>query len=373
MMRVLQLVWDGVGTRKAMFAVLCLEILAASFVMSHSLGLVQDIALARKRMQHLQPFEEWYQLTDTASPEVFSRRAAAPDFEGRLASLANRIRQTPGVELVVLPKSQALVDTGASAVTVHLATPNIRDCFGIELQDGVWLDEADCTERVPVVAGSSLKGRYRIGQPLGERCYVCGILAPGSRVYDLGLGIAPISLDDMLIASPDPRLASGATLDAVLNSPIVRFRSAAARETIRAAARDLDLYDYRFWRLDQLLDSYVRDLHRQLAFESAIVATVLGYALSAFVFTVLRAVASRRKEFGVHLAYGASHLDFWVAVALEMAIAAAIGSALPLAVFRPPWAWAAAGGFAVAAVVLACIPAWALRRRTIPELLRGAL
>jgi len=273
----------------------------------------------------------------------------------------------------MLPKSQALIDAGASAVAVHLATPNIRDCFGIELQDGVWIDEADSVERVPVVAGFSLKERYRVGQPLGERCYVCGILAPGSRVYDLGLGVAPISLDDMLIAPPDARLASGATLDAVLNSPIVRFRSDSARETIRAAAQDLDLYDYRFWRLDQLLESYVRDLRRQLAFESAIVATVLGYALSAFVFTVLRAVASRRKEFGVHLAYGASHLDFWAAIALEVAIAAALGSAIPLAVFRPPWAWTVAGGFVVAAAALACVPAWALRRKTIPELLRGAV
>ncbi|MCX8007986.1 MAG: hypothetical protein N3B11_07765, partial [Coriobacteriia bacterium] len=366
MIRVLLLAWEGIKTRKTSFLLLSVEFLAASFVMCHVLGLAHDLASARERVRRFRPFEQWYQLSDRSDPEAFARRSASPDFADRLASVLLWMESRDDVEFVVVPKSQVSLG-GSAPVVAYAATPNIRTYFGLEMEEGVWLDKADRKQGTPVVAGHGLTGTYRLGQRIGEGAYVCGFLAKGSRVYDLGLAMNPIDLDGLLLVAPDSRVSDAGMLDAILNSPVVRLRSDTARSELAALADRLDIYEYRFWRLDEWLAHYAQQMTRQLAFEGGIVAVVLGYALSAFVFSVLRSVNSRRHEFGVHLAYGASRLAFWLAAAVEIAAAAGAGSAVPLAVFRPPWAWAMLAAAALLAMVLASIPAFVLARRTIPE------
>jgi hypothetical protein len=281
------------------------------------------------------------------------------------------LQKRDDIDLVVLPKSQVMLGDGQAAIAAYVVSPNVSRYFDVRLADGAWFDEADAERGTPVVIGHALADKYHVGDTLPGGCSVCGVLVPGARVYDLGFGMNPIEMDGMVLVPSSVEASHAGSLDAILNSPIVRFRTESARRELEQVVRQLDVYDYAFLRLDDWLARYSRYVLEQIALEGAIVAVVLLYALSAFVFTVLRSLASRRREFGVHLAYGASHADFWLAVGLELLAASYAGGALPLLVLRPPWWWAVAAGFCVTAALLAVIPARALKRRTIPELMRG--
>ena len=116
---------------------------------------------------------------------------------------------------------------------------------------------------------------------------------------------------------------------------------------------------------------YSEDLRGQISLYSSAAVIVLAFAVSAFLLGILRSISSRRREFGVHLAYGAGHAAFWMATSAELVLIVLIGCVIPLALINPPYWWAVAATFIATAFLLALAPAAVLARRSIPELVKG--
>lgn len=369
---IVQLFFDGLRCRTTALLVLLVQVLVASLVIAQALFLVDAISAASRRLEVFEPLSGWYQLNDTSQPAEFELMSASPEFETQLAQLLAWIGGNEDVELLVLPKTTVLADVGPEhAVPLHLVSRNLPRYFDLKLAEGVWLDAGRVDGRQPVVVGHSLADAYRPGDRLGDGFYIAGVLDADAQCFDIGAGMQPIPLDETLLTPFDGSLTDAGTLDGVLNGPVMRFRTDGARREMVEASASLGLYNYRFWRLDDFLRYYAQDLGDQIALYSAAAGVILAFALSAFLFGILRSISSRRREFGVHLAYGAAHTDFWLATSMEFVAVVVAGCVLPMALIGPPGWWAVAVAFLGAAFLMALAPAAALSRRSIPDLMRG--
>lgn len=368
----LHLLIDGIRTRTASLVILCVQVLVVSLVVSQVLFLVGDLRAASSRLRAFYPLSGWYQLNDTTDPAEFQAMLARPGFEPDLSQLIAWTRANEEIDLLVPPKTAIAVgDDPANTETVYLTSRNLAEYFELRVVDGAWPGEAETAGQRPVIVGHARRDRYSVGERISEGYYVAAVLEEGSTCYDVGAGMQPIPLDDMLITPFDGSATDAGTMDGVMNAPIMRFRTEASRNEFVRFATSLGLYEYRFWRLDDFLHYYSDDLRAQISLYSSAAAIVLAFAVSSFLLGILRSISSRRREFGIHLAYGAGHTDFWLATSAEFVLVVLIGFVMPLALIDPPSWEPVAGAFIATALLLALTPAVALARRSIPDMVKG--
>lgn len=373
MRRVVLLFIDGLRCRKAATLVLCIQVLVASLVVAQALFLVGDLWTAAKRLDPFGPLGGWYQLSDAGDPEAFQKMSSSPDFEANLADFYAWVSDNQEIDLVVLPKTSIFVDDGSeTGVDLRLVSGNLATYFDLDVVEGEWPDESQATGSRPVILGHEYAREYAVGDRLTSDCHVAAILAPGARCFDIGAGMQPIELDGMMLTPVGGAMTDVGTLDGVMNAPIVRFVSESSKDEFAEKTRAQGLYTYKFWRLDDFLTYYRSDLTNQISLEAAAVAIILVFAISAFLLGILRSISSRRREFGIHLAYGAAHSDFWLATFMEFVAVIIISCALPLSVIDPPYWEAAVMAMTTLALGLSLLPATVLARRTIPDLVRGS-
>lgn len=321
-----------------LFAAVCLVTLAVtqSFHINHY----------KEVLTGLSKYEQLYFLRDRTDNVIFHTNImGSPDAIPRMSRLYTYLTNHPGFESYSFyhTEEQAEREGETEELSLLHVNENFWNLYRLNTEHGGSVFEGENQRDgayTPVVLGSALKERYRVGDVIQEKYLVRDFLEKGLFYLNPGASSEVYSLDSVVVLPIRLTPSSDfSEYDMAINSTAIATGDPAVFDEIQQKSNELRLFTFTFESYSRQLQNIVEESRFETELTVTILTLLLCLSSLGMVAGILEYITSHQREFMIHILCGATRGAVLLRVLSQVMLFLLLSNLLALLIWRSPGAF----------------------------------
>ncbi len=328
-------IWDDLKEKPLHYLGMFLQLLAATLLFTIIFLLLFHMQEYKQKIEALNHYEQLYYLKDITDEAYFETNIFSnPDAGNRMYQLYNYIMQNPGFQAYTFYQYQENLQGNASPTTFFYADTSFWNTFRLEAEGGYNLFSNNTPRGyLPVILGHHFKQTYQIGDIINDKYEVMDYLKEGSFYLNPKASSEIISLDESILCPVNIHANSDfSDLDMAINSTVILTNKDTVFQEIQNKSYELGLFTFAFESFSDQLENITEANEFFIELATTILILLLSVSVLGLVSSILEYIDCHKREFLIHIMYGATMKDILIRILSQVFIPLAISILISFAI-----------------------------------------